>query len=188
MGTVATFIMLASILVTTMYSIDNTRVAANNDEVRAWIRKFVSKMNKEISASRLDANRIIALLKARNANALVTYLQTNPVIGADIRGLMAQSQLIEQIMAEQSSIESDIATLESQLSQHGYGSRTMGSEETKVVKREQKDLQDAKNKYDELGKRAQEEVDKIPQYANTVQKVYTADLDATSQNINGGLK
>jgi len=142
-------------------------------------------VNKEVNAGRLNVNKVTALLQSKNQTALMNYLQNNPVISRNLQGLKQDSDFIAQVQAEQSAIESEINSLYGELQSLGYSQDLWGQgkedERRKLIEGQ---LIKAKDKYKQLGVKA------ANYNVSTTNPVdaYTGDIDARSQNINGGMQ
>lgn len=166
-------------------SIRSLAIASKNQALRSVISSLMNAVNKEINAGRLNVNKITALLQSKNQSALMNYLQNNPVISRNLQGLKQDSDFIAQVQAEQSAIESEINSLYNELQSLGYSQDLWGQgKEDQRRKLIEGQLTKAKDKYKQLG-------DKASKYSiSTTNPVeaYTDDIDARSQNINGGMQ
>lgn len=155
-----------------------------SSKVRGIVSNLASEVGKALSSGRLKVNKLLSLLQSKNTNALMTYLDNNPIISKRLDELQANSDLVAELQAKQTSIEGDIAQLYNELNSLGYTNSISGAN------RDEKKAKDLKNQIDAK----QQEYNALGDHikatnVSTVQKAttYTGDLDARSQNIKGGL-
>lgn len=165
-------------------SINQLSIANKNQQLRDTISRLMTVFRRQISEGRLSLNKVIALLQTKNQNALMNYLMNNPVISRNLQGIQNDSEIIASIQAEQNALESDLANIQAEINYLGY-SQTQGGteEEKKLLEDKKKQMTEVQNKYNKLVDRA-----KGIQISTTNPiTVTTSDIDARSQNINGGL-
>lgn len=183
--TISIIVSVGLALMSTNQYIKQNRIAQFNDDLKGVIRKFTNEINQEIAKGRLSLNKMMSLWNARNITALSSYVLNNPVISKTASEIQKDSETIAAIQSQQQALENEITTLQSELGQLGYAQSLKGTEnEEKSYKQVKKQLEAKAKEYNDLANTA-ENTD-----TGTVRtfKPITSDIDARSQNINGGLK
>lgn len=182
--TISIIVSVGLALMSTNQYIKQNRIAQFNDELKGVIREFTNEINQEIAKGRLSLNKLLSLWNARNITALSSYVLNNPVISKTASEIQKDSETIAAIQSQQQALENEITTLQSELGQLGYAQSLKGTEtEEKSYKQVKKQLEAKAKEYNDLASNA-ENTD-----TGTVRtfKPITSDIDARSQNINGGL-
>jgi superfamily II DNA helicase RecQ len=182
--TVSLIVSLAMAAMTTGLNINSLSIAAKNQDLRHLINSIISAVNNQINKGRLSFNKILSLLQSKNQNALMNYLMNNPVISRNLEGIQHDSDLIASLQAEQQALEAEISSLMNELNSLGYSQSQSGTgKESKAAEEKRKALEAAQAKYDELVNKAEN----VRISTTNPVTTYTSDIDARSQNINGGL-
>lgn len=182
--TVSLIVSLAMAALTTGLNINTLSIASKNQGLRQTINSIISAVNSQINKGRLNLNKILSLLQSKNQTALMNYLMNNPVIARNLEGVKQDSDLIASLQAEQQALEQEIASLMNELNALGYSQSQLGTgKESKAAKEKEEALKAAQEKYNDLIKRAGQ----VSVSTTNPVTTYTGDIDARSQNINGGL-
>lgn len=155
-----------------------------NGNAKSFIQTLYSDINSELKAGRLTLNKLLSILSTKSNAALMNYVSNNPVISKRLEELNADTALLAAFQAEQNTLESEIANLQSQLAGLGYaGSQKAIGEEWNKATEIKQSLESAKEKYEDLVNRV-----KGTNFSTTrTNTPITQDLDARTQNIKGGL-
>lgn len=183
--TIASIISIAVALASAGITSYQSILSGLNQNLRNTIQKLVTVVNQELSAGRLKSTKLLTLLQGRNQHALMTYLYNNPIISKSIEQLNNESIQITGYQNELQAIEAEIQGYLSQLSSLGY-SQTHGG-----TKAEKEAATNLKNKLDAAQDKYDEVLNKMNSSglgSSTVSvKPKTADIDAATQNVKGGL-
>lgn len=161
-------------------------IDTQNDWERDNIEQFKAEILKEIKSKRLDVDKLLTKLQSKNQQALMSYLQTNPIIARTVEKINAATDQIAELQTEKANLEQTINEIQNQLNQVGYARSWHGvSDDDKRRKQLKKELKDASEQYNVIEAKAKT-IDASPTDAQ-LGKAYTADIDARTQNINGGM-
>lgn len=175
---------IASACVSTGITLNSLNIADRNSQLKGAISSLISSINKEISAGRLNVTKLLSFLQSKNTNALMTYLSNNPVITRNLKAIQDDSDLIASLQGELSALEAELASLTNELNALGYAQNQQGtSRERELYAKKKKELEGTKSKYDSLYEKAK----KVQISTTEPMNLNTSDIDARSQNINGGI-
>lgn len=163
----------------------NTALQALNQGVRNKIQSLMTTINSELSAGRLKLAKLVSLLNGKNQHALMTYLYSNPIVTKSVSDLNKDAALINKYQNELQAIESEIESYKAEMGGLGYSQSHSGvTKENKKSDELNRKIKDAQSRYNST----LSEMEKANIGSSTVNvKPYTADIDATTQNIKGGL-
>lgn len=180
-------ISLVSLAISTGMSVNQIEAGNRNSDVRNAVGNLMSTINSEVSAKRVKLNKVLALLQSKNSYALMNYMYNNPNIARNLEAIQRDGDLLASIQAEQNAIEAEINSLTNELNSLGYNqglSRSSSDQEYYKVGAVNERLKKSKARYDALNEKAAN----IKLSTTNPVHVHTSDIDARSQNINGGMK
>lgn len=164
----------------------NVWITSSNQYLKNQIHDLVNIVNRELKAKKLSIDKLMAIASTKNANAMMTYLQTNPVISKGISSIKADSEMLASLQAERNSLENQLNDAYNQLNSLGYSQSLLGTfDEDERRKKLKGQIKQLKSDYDKF----EDKVKSSTAQLGTTQPMstYTADLDAKNQNVNGGL-
>lgn len=175
---------ICTFIATSTLSIMQVSNAVHNEDIKSAVRKLSSKIRTMINNDRNSLNKVLSLASANNQTALMQYLQQNPVLSKTIDELKSDTELIASIQAEQSTLENELAQAQADLASLGYNTDLIHqTRETPEFLSKSQEYQNLADKYHNLSAKVEKT------NFSTARKIvpYTADIDARSQNINGGI-